>query len=39
MGALAGYSDQELELLLDFFRRASEAAASALTELRNDQPK
>ena len=37
MGALAGYSDEELELLLDFFRRASEAATVALNELRNQE--
>jgi DNA-binding MarR family transcriptional regulator len=32
--ALSGYSDQELLLLLDFFRRAGEAATTALSELR-----
>ena len=32
---LSGYSDQELLLLLDFFRRASEAATVALSELKD----
>jgi DNA-binding MarR family transcriptional regulator len=32
--ALADYSDDDLKLLLDFFRRASAAATTALTELR-----
>ncbi len=32
--ALADYSDEDLKLLLDFFRRASAAATTALTELR-----
>jgi DNA-binding MarR family transcriptional regulator len=35
LGALSGYSDHELLLLLDFCRRASEAATVALSELRN----
>jgi len=38
MTALADYSDQDLLLLLDFFRRASAAATKALSELR-DQAK
>jgi DNA-binding MarR family transcriptional regulator len=32
--ALADYSDEDLRLLLDFFRRASAASTTALTELR-----
>ncbi len=32
--ALADYSDEDFRLLLDFFRRASAAATTALTELR-----
>jgi DNA-binding MarR family transcriptional regulator len=35
MEALAGYSDDELALLLEFFRRASAAAHTALSELRD----
>ena len=35
VSTLADYTDQELLLLLDFFRRASEAATIALTELRD----
>jgi DNA-binding MarR family transcriptional regulator len=33
MSALADYADEELKLLLDFFRRAGAAAATALAEL------
>jgi DNA-binding MarR family transcriptional regulator len=35
MTALADYRDEELQLLLDFFRRAGAAAAAALAELRD----
>jgi hypothetical protein len=35
MSALADYGDEELQLLLDFFRRAGAAAATALSELRD----
>lgn len=35
MTALADYRVEELQLLLDFFHRASAAAAAALTELRD----
>jgi DNA-binding MarR family transcriptional regulator len=35
MSALADYADEELQLLLDFFRRAGAAAATALSELRD----
>ncbi len=35
MTALADYGDEELKLLLDFFRRAGAAATTALAELRD----
>jgi len=35
LGALQGYSDAELALLLDFLQRSGEAALTALAELRS----